>query len=60
MIEGITSYYKAYITDEYTMRDKLKDIKTKLMNARNEILKNLSTQSKINKMMRQGLIYLLH
>ncbi|MDD7297497.1 hypothetical protein [Helicobacter bilis] len=60
MIEGITNYYKAYITDEYTMRDKLKDIKTKLMNARNEILKNLSTQSKINKMMRQGLIYLLH
>ena len=60
MIEGITNYYKAYITDEYTMRDKLKDIKTKLMNTRNEILKNLSTQSKINKMMRQGLIYLLH
>ncbi len=39
VIERITNYYKAYI---YIMRDKLKDIKTKLMNARNEILKNLS------------------
>lgn len=43
VIERITNYYKAYIADEYTIRDKLKDIKTKLMNARNEILKNLSS-----------------
>ena len=42
VVERIENYYKAYIIDEYAMRDKLKDIKEKLMNARNEILKNLS------------------
>lgn len=42
IVERIENHYKAYITDEYTIKHKLKDIKEKLMSARNEILKNLS------------------
>ncbi|MWV69979.1 hypothetical protein [Helicobacter saguini] len=42
LMDRVTNYYKTYIEDKKEQQTKLKDIKTKLMNARNEILKNLS------------------
>lgn len=42
IVERVTSYYEAYIDNEEAQKTKFKDLKTKLMHTRNEILTNLS------------------
>lgn len=42
IVEKVTSYYEAYIDNEEAQKTKFKDLKTKLMHTRNEILTNLS------------------
>ncbi|RDU61628.1 hypothetical protein CQA53_09855, partial [Helicobacter didelphidarum] len=58
LMDKVTRYYELYVKEESIIRDKLKDIKTKLMDARNEILKNLSNteQDKIDDERRAALL----